>query len=159
MSSVSTSTYIISLEKLILVHFILPPQVCFFTLRINAVAPQVLSSNLTHGGSGFIAGRDGNHYANSTVIYHLGGGAGLASAGGARAVSRIDVYPSGWFPGFRVWKLKAFANNGNLIAQENEDYGSFGNAAKFYNFNAKIVKAGFQLTDEQVEIIKTKMSI
>ena len=136
-------------------------QVCFFTFGINAVAPQVSSSNLNHGGSGFIAGRDGNHYANSTVIYHIGGGrqAGGASAGVARTVSRIDVYPSGWFPGFRVWKLKAYDNSGNLIAQETKDYGSFGNAAKFNNFNAKVVKAGFELTDEQVEIIKTKMSI
>ena len=134
-------------------------QVCFFTFGINAVAPQVSSSNLTHGGSGFIAGRDGTHYTNSTVIYHLGSGAGLATAGGARTVSRIDVYPSGWFPGFRVWKLKAFDSNGNLITQETKDYGSFGNEAKFNNFNAKVVKAGFELTDEQVEIIKTKMSI
>ena len=118
-----------------------------------------MSSNLTHSGSGFIAGRDGNHYANSTVIYHLGGGAGLANTGGARTVSRIDVYPSGWLPGFRVWKLKAFDNNGTLIAQETKFYGSFGNAAKFNNFNAKVVKARFKLTDEQVEVIKTKMSI
>ena len=134
------------------------PQV-FFAVGINLVAPHTMSGNISHSGSGFIAGRDGNHYANSTVIYHLGGGAGRASAGGARTVSRIDVYPSGWLPGFRVWKLKAFDNNGNLIAQETKDYGSFGNAAKFNNFNAKVVKAGFELTDEQVEIIKTKMSI
>ena len=134
------------------------PQVSFFAAGINLVAPHT-SGNISHSGSGFIAGRDGNHYANSTVIYHLGGGAGRASAGGARTVSRIDVYPSGWLPGFRVWKLKAFDNNGDLIAQETKDYGSFGNAAKFNNFNAKVVKAGFELTDEQVEIIKTKMSI
>ena len=108
------------------------PQVFFFAVGINLVAPHT-SGNISHSGSGFIAGRDGNHYANSTVICHIGGGAGRASAGGARTVSRTDVYPSGWLPGFRVWKLKAFDNNGNLIAQETKDYGSFGNAAKFNN--------------------------
>lgn len=137
-------------------HFILLLQVCFFTFGINAVAPQVLSSNLTHGGSGFIAGGDGNHYANSTVIYHIGGGAGLASAGGARTVSRIDLYPSRRLPGFRVCKLKAFDNNGNLIAQETKDYGLFRNAVKFNSFNAKVVKAGFKLTNEQVEIYQNQ---
>ena len=73
-------------------------------------------------------------------------------------MSEVKAMTSGMV-GFRVWILQAFDEDGNLIAEESEDYGMLGNAQKLASFIDSITEEGYQLTAEQFADLCDQMTV
>ena len=65
-----------------------------------------------------------------------------------KELKSVSATSSGLIPGFRVWTLKGFGQNGDLIAEVSEDMGS--NQKKFKAFCEACTKQGKKLKADQV---------
>ena len=63
--------------------------------------------------------------------------------------SNASATCAGLIPGFRVWTLKAFDENGQCIVEVSEDMGS--NNRKYKRFCELIDAKGYQLTASQAQ--------
>ena len=75
-----------------------------------------------------------------------------------KEVTEVKASASGIF-GFRVWTLQGFDENGNLIAEESEDFGSLGNKDKLEAFIALLKEQGYMLTADQLDDLSSKLNI
>ena len=75
-----------------------------------------------------------------------------------KQVTEVKAFASGIW-GFQVWTLQGFDENGNLIAEEKEDFGSLGNKKKLQAFVAKLKEKGYILKTDQVQDLSSKLSI
>ena len=69
----------------------------------------------------------------------------------------VSVSSSGFIPGFKVWTLKAFGENGDLVYEISEDMGS--NDKKFKKFCEELASRGYVLTGPQVQELSDSLTL
>ena len=73
-------------------------------------------------------------------------------------VTEVKAFATGLL-GLRVWTLQAFDEEGNLIAEEKDNYGMLGNAQKLADFIDSIEEKGYQLTADQFADLCDKLTV
>lgn len=76
-----------------------------------------------------------------------------------KAVSRFTLQKEGCIPGMRIWVLDAFNDKGERIARIAQDYGSGGNAAKFFTFEGMLKMRGYCLTTGMANRARKQMQL
>ena len=77
---------------------------------------------------------------------------------GLKEVTEVKASATGLW-GFRVWTLQAFDENGNIIAEEKEDFGSLGNKKKLEAFVAELTEKGYMLNADQLQDLSSKLKV
>ena len=77
---------------------------------------------------------------------------------GLKDVTEVKAFATGLL-GMQVWTLQAFDEEGNLIAEEKDNYGMLGNAQKLADFIDSIEEKGYQLTADQFADLCDKLTV
>ena len=76
-----------------------------------------------------------------------------------KSPSRVEATSTGLIPGWRVWTLKAFDEDNNLIVEDSKDYNSWTNVTKYQAFVSALKKKGYTLTKSQEEQLASALAL